>query len=269
MTLKFNLVVSDPPWNFSDKLTMSDVKRGASSQYEVLSDNDIINLDIKSIVADDAVLILWVPSSKLQVGLDTVKNWGFEQTQTFIWVKTKKTENLYKDLKSFLKKNFKDIKDKSEFLTSAFKFLENYNIIDNIDFNDNLSMFMGRLFRQTHEIALIGKRGKPYASLDNKSQRSVIMETNLKHSAKPEGLQDRLDLMFPTFKNKLELFARRQREGYYCIGNESPMTLGEDIRVSIQKLKNTPRVNLEQIPIDNIVHFKNTDAHQMWHALTE
>ncbi len=96
---------------------------------------------------------------------------------------------------------------------------------------------MGRIFRNCHELALVGTRGKIYSKLQNKSQRSVLLAPNLKHSSKPEGLQDRLDLMFPQ-ANKLELFARRLRLGWICIGDEAKNTLNEDIRDSIDKLIN-------------------------------
>ena len=61
------------------------------------------------------------------------------------------------------------------------------------------------------------------------------MHPGLPHSQKPEDLQDSLELMFPE-RNKLEIFARRHRPGWNCIGNEAPMTLGEDIRDSIDEL---------------------------------
>ena len=49
---KFNIVVADPPWGaFSDKLTMSNIKRGAKSNYDVMSTDDIANLDVQSICA--------------------------------------------------------------------------------------------------------------------------------------------------------------------------------------------------------------------------
>ena len=69
--------------------------------------------------------------------------------------------------------------------------------------------------------------------LANKSQRSVSFAPNLKHSAKPEHLQDSLDIMFPQGK-KLELFARRVRPDWTCLGNE--ICNGEDITVSLAKL---------------------------------
>jgi N6-adenosine-specific RNA methylase IME4 len=227
---KYNVIVADPCWNFSDKLTMSSTKRGAQSQYSVLLDQDIIDLDIKSIAADDAILVLWVPSSKLQVGMDTMKAWGFDQKQTFIWVKTKKPENIFKSVKSQL---LKDIR--ARILDKKAKILSP-GLLDTFDLNQVLSFFMGRLFRQTHEIALVGVRGKIYTHLENKSQRSVMFGENIKHSAKPEELQDRLDLMFPT-ASKIELFARRDRDGWLCLGDECPSSLGEDIRDSIERLK--------------------------------
>ena len=62
---------------------------------------------------------------------------------------------------------------------------------------------------------------------------SVSFGENLKHSAKPEHLQDSLEIMFPQGK-KLELFARRVRPDWTCLGNE--VCNGEDITVSLAKL---------------------------------
>jgi N6-adenosine-specific RNA methylase IME4 len=98
---------------------------------------------------------------------------------------------------------------------------------------------MGRLFRQTHAICLLGVKGKIYSKLQNKSQRSVCFDTSKKHSAKTEILQDRLNIMFPDTMdvglNRLELFARRQKPGWICVGNEMP--LAEDVFDSVKRLK--------------------------------
>jgi N6-adenosine-specific RNA methylase IME4 len=235
---KFNLIVADCPWSFGDTLQMSRIKRGASAQYNTLSDFDITNLNVESIAADDAVLALWVPSSKLQVGLDTMMSWGFEQTQTFIWVKTKKPGNIFKEIKKDIRDKIRTASSNAGFdLKNIFKIVrQELDGLDTFDLNQSLSFYMGRLFRQTHEIVLVGKRGSPYSNLKNKSQRSVLFDVNLKHSAKPEGLQERLELMFPE-SQKLELFARREREGWVCVGNQCASSLNEDIRDSIKRLK--------------------------------
>lgn len=200
--MKFDLVCSDCPWSFSDRLKMSDVKRGAEANYSTLTTNQLKELPIKDICNPNSLLALWVPSSLLQDGLDVMKAWEFEQKQTWIWVKEKKNASG-----------------------------------DNP--NEELQFGMGRLWRNVHELVLIGTRGSVYEKLQNHSQRTVFYEPSKKHSEKPEALQDQLDIMFPDISlNRLEMFARRQRKGWHCVGNEvsGSEILGEDIRDSIQRL---------------------------------
>ena len=238
---KFNLIFADPPFSFDDKLEMSDVKRGAESQYNgVLSIEDIKNLKVPEITADNAVLVLWVPSSLISDGLEIMSKWGFRQTQTNIWVKTKKDpfESLKKDLLKKIKDNSAEAtlstKDLLKITSDAFD-----EVAENFDFDNMLGFGMGRLSRACHELCLIGVKGKVYKDVKNKSQRSVHLAPNTKHSAKPEILQDRFDIIFPEYQNKIELFARRQREGWTTIGNQClGPTFGQDIRESIEDLIN-------------------------------
>jgi len=221
--MKFQVIVSDPPWGgFKDKLKMSDVKRGAEANYNgTMSIKHICDLPVKQIADPNGCLLaLWVPSSLLQDGMDTMNAWGFKQKQTYVWCKSKKETSIYELLNKQLY-TFEKLQDKVQY------------IIKNL-----LSFGMGRLFRQSHEICLIGTNNNGiYEQLENRSQRSVSFATNLKHSQKPEDLQNSLDLMFPK-ANKLEMFARRQREGWICVGNQAPATMNEDIKVSLEKLIN-------------------------------
>lgn len=235
---KFQVIVSDPPWSFSDSLSMSDVKRGAEANYHTMTIKDIKNLRVRSLAdPEGCILALWVPSSLLQEGLDTMKSWGFEQKQTYIWVKTKKEPlaSLFGPLKKSI---FAAGWFKNTITQALTKCLHSFNM------NDTLAFFMGRLFRQTHEICLIGtNNNKIYKKLKNKSQRSVSFGENLKHSAKPEHLQDSLDIMFPNC-NKLEMFARRNKKNWVCVGDE--VCGGEDIRDSIDRLD--PCIYAHQLP---------------------
>lgn len=215
--MKFKCIVADPPYSFSDKLKMSDVKRSADSNYETLKLSDIKSLKINELAEDDAFLALWVPSAMLEDGLEILKLWGFKYKQNCIWVKTK-SEPLANLLKAIRRGDIK-------YYT---------NIIKAFDLNETLNFKMGHFFRQTHEICLIGTRGKVSKDLLNRSQRSVHLYPAMKHSKKPEQLQDMLDIMFKG--NKLELFARRDRPNWICKGNECPSSLGEDIRDSIENL---------------------------------
>jgi len=220
--MKYNLLIMDPPYEFDDKLKMSKVKRSSEDQYDgTLTMNDIKNLDIATLASDTSLLALWVPSAHIEFGMDMMKGWGFNYKQTFIWVKIKK------DPLKELKKKVLKLSNKKE-IAAAF---------DEWDANDILSMFMGRIFRQTHEVVLLGTKGKVNQCIALKNQRSVDMAYNEGHSFKPEGLQDRLEIMYPTFTNRVELFARRDRPGWDCAGNECPSTFGENIRDSIERLK--------------------------------
>lgn len=223
--MKFNLISSDPPWAFGDRLQKmkSSTKRSAQSQYSTLTASEVAALDVPSIADPQyCLLALWVPSVLLPEGFEVMKAWGFNYKQTFIWVKTKK--NLTKHVKK---------------LIDAGK---------EVDVNELMAFGMGRLFRQSHEIALIGTMGKVYTHLQNKSQRSVMFDINRGHSTKPELLQDRLDRMFPEAK-KLEMFGRRLRSNWTVIGDG---VTGVDVRESI--------ANLKDLSQDEFTAFNSADA---------
>lgn len=226
---KFSVVVMDPPYEFSDKLRMSDVKRGSAANYSTMTVQQIKDIRIKDIAnPEGAVLALWVPSSLLQEGLDIMKAYGFTFKQTYIWVKIKKLQNLRK----IFFKTALSVHDDLNSGVSKRKAFSNFTI----NLFSALGFGLGHFFRQTHEICLIGiNNNKIYKHIKNRSQRSVDFAENMRHSTKPEDLQDALDLMFPdTDINKIELFARRHRSGWLCLGNE--ICNGEDINVSIAKL---------------------------------
>lgn len=242
--MRFLCLVIDPPYSFNDKLNMSDVPRSADANYKTLSLLDIKNLKVKDLAEEAALLALWVPSSMLQNGLDIMKEYGFTQKQTYIWVKSKVSpfDELKDSFNLFYKKELKNTSLSIKDIVLKSQHLKNLTSKSLEILNSVMSFGMGRLFRQCHELALIGtNNNKIYNALSNKSQRSVSLAPNLKHSAKPENLQNSLDLMFSS--NKIEIFARRQRKGWVCIGNESPMTLGEDISISIDKLLNLSGIN--------------------------
>src|SRR5271155_4324266 len=146
--MKFNIIVCDCPWSTLDQLTMSATKRGAASNYATMSTDDLCALPVKDIAdTDGCVLALWVIGSMLEDGMRVMKSWGFQQKQIFVWCKTKKPKSLTKILKSTLEvalqnnvdDNIKLAKDKV------------------ISLGDYVLQFgLGRLFRQTHEVCLIG-----------------------------------------------------------------------------------------------------------------
>lgn len=56
------VLVADPPWQFSDKLTMSEVKRGAEANYATLPIADLLRLPIERWTLLESICTLWVPT---------------------------------------------------------------------------------------------------------------------------------------------------------------------------------------------------------------
>lgn len=75
---------------------------------------------------------------------------------------------------------------------------------------------MGRYFRNTHEVCLIGVRGRYRKPLS--SVRSSFEAPVTGHSSKPLVFYDIIESMYEG--PYVELFARRHRLGWYSIGNQ-------------------------------------------------
>ncbi len=86
---KYNIVLADPSWSYTDKALAG--KRGASCKYPVQSVEWICSLPVKELVADDAVLFLWVTMPQLPEAFKVIEAWGFQyKTAGFNWIKTNK-----------------------------------------------------------------------------------------------------------------------------------------------------------------------------------
>lgn len=94
----------------------------------------------------------------------------------------------------------------------------------------------GYWYRGAVETVLLARKSGTKAI--RTQQRNVFEAVRRNHSAKPEEFQDHVEQFFPG--PYLELFARRQRPGWTCLGDESPGD-GEDIRKSLPLLINRSR----------------------------
>jgi N6-adenosine-specific RNA methylase IME4 len=79
----------------------------------------------------------------------------------------------------------------------------------------------GYWVRSQHEICLVATRGKPKAPLPKYRRRSVIegWGVDKRHSSKPDAIHTMCEASWPDAE-KVELFARVQRKGWHCYGNE-------------------------------------------------
>lgn len=218
---KFKTAIIDPPWPYGKGTgTFQGTPDNSDSdqkQYEVMTMADIKNLPIKELDLD--YVFLWVGSVFLPDALDLLNAWGTPYCTQLLWYK-------------------------------------------------GGTGSVGTWFRSGHEACLIGRRQgenalSPYhetvlfghrkgAEVIRSTQATAFEHKRLPHSEKPDTLHRFIEGVGTEGKHKkdknkektpcaypgayLEIFGRRTRTGWTVIGNESPETKGEHVRVSLENI---------------------------------
>ena len=143
--------------------------------------------EINRITNKDSMLFLWATMPKLDIAIDVMTHWGFSYTTSWMtWIKLKKDTSVVK-------------------------------IRDNGD-GDGLIYGPGAYTASNAELLLLGRKGKMLPQRYNMTP-SVLFTPRTAHSAKPVQAYDRIELLYPNV-SKIELFARRHRDGWTCWGDE-------------------------------------------------
>lgn len=75
---KYQIIYADPPWKFDGnygKVGNSKLSGfGAELRYNLMGDNELLDLPIKDIAEDNCALFLWVVNSRLDFGIKILKN---------------------------------------------------------------------------------------------------------------------------------------------------------------------------------------------------
>lgn len=204
--MQFSTIIADPPVPFETwgKRPGGIDSRTADAHYDVMTWEDLSALGphINAVAAPDCCLFLWMCQPLLIETLRMVEAWGgwTYKTKAFAWMKTY-------------------VKSPSSFFVG-----------------------MGYWTRANTEDVLLFTRGNPRRTSKKVYQLLVTLESDpysvpaviapmTRHSQKPEEVQDRIErLVDGPF---LELFARRRRPGWTCLGLELD---GLDIRASLSRL---------------------------------
>lgn len=101
---------------------------------------------------------------------------------------------------------------------------------------------MGRITRAAKEVAYVGVKGRAYRHLTARNVRDVFVSPPLRHSAKPDSIQETFGRLFPG--PALELWARRDLPGWTCVGNECPSTFGQSLQDVLSKMCATQGANM-------------------------
>lgn len=188
----FGAILADPPWTFEAWYaggwrTRKDGSRYYSSaspraaRYDTMSAEDICNLPVSSLCADNCVLFLWGCWPTLETAIAVEKAWGFKHKScAFVWTKA------------------------------------NTQQIDMFRDDCDPDMLMGYWTRANTEYCLLGTKGKPKRL--SADVRQAIVEPRREHSRKPDCVHERIERLVAG--PYLELFARQSRPGWTTWGNE-------------------------------------------------
>jgi N6-adenosine-specific RNA methylase IME4 len=88
------------------------------------------------------------------------------------------------------------------------------------------------------EYVLVAKQGKAPSRNKGTNVRQFFSQTRTTHSTKPEEIQDMIEAQFDMKNiNKVEIFARRFRKGWDCVGNELNGTIQDFLSGKKMKLR--------------------------------
>lgn len=88
--LGFGTVLADPPWRFQNRTGKVAPEHKRLNRYETLSTNEIMEIPVNLVTADNSHLYLWVPNALLEEGLAVMKAWGYKYKTNIVWHKIRK-----------------------------------------------------------------------------------------------------------------------------------------------------------------------------------
>jgi len=193
---KFGVILADPEWNRST-WSEAGMDRHAANHYSVSSDEIIASRPVASIAAPDCILGLWCTDPHR--GVDVMRAWGFEPKSYFAWIK---------DIVEV------QAREPGAMLRSGDQ-LAVVGVAGNGYWN-----------RDRDELLLIGTRGNPPCPAAMQGESVWFARRPPRpdaarpwHSAKPDCSYEWFERHFPGLP-KIELNARRRRDGWMPWGNE-------------------------------------------------
>lgn len=205
--MKFRFIMADLPWKHnSRRATRKDNPSkktrqgvGAAGHYRLMSTAEICALGplVQAVATPDAYLGMWVLESMPLDPPLVLEAWGFEHVSTlFSWIKINADGSPFFGIGKYSASNLERL------------------------------ILARRAPRKKHLCWHSTLKGcyKP---------NQVIMAPKSEHSAKPEEAQDRIDRWVDPYLDghgKLEMFARRHRPGWVCLGDEiTQLEISDDL----------------------------------------
>lgn len=161
---KYRVILADPPWDYRNG-----GNGRARAHYPLMTIDQLCDLPVGSLVADDCILLLWATWPQVEGAMKVINAWGFEYVTGFPWVK-----------------------------------LQDHPVIDMFgEFRAKPTFGTGAWVRGCSEPVFIARRGsiKPPAI-----SFTGLLSKRMEHSRKPENIHQYAMTFGGPY---LELFARR------------------------------------------------------------
>lgn len=220
----FPCISADPPWLYED------LGSRLAPDYEGVPTADLCALPVAShLAAERGYLFMWATSSHLPDAFEVMRAWSYRYVSSLVWVKTTKTppapswRTLATAILGFAQQP-ETPRDSAlsmieQHLGSAWR--------RGREGAPRPRIGGGHHVRLAHEYVLIGERGGMTAPLDSRDVPSVVFAPpppahpgqRRRHSVKPESFVRLFERLSPG--PRIELFARRPRDGWAVYGNES------------------------------------------------
>ena len=96
----YDVIYADPPWDYKGQLQHagpgSGDTGGAVHHYPTVTLDDLKQLDVGGIAADDSLLFMWATNPHLDQAIELGKAWGFAwATVAFVWDKKRVNPGFY------------------------------------------------------------------------------------------------------------------------------------------------------------------------------
>lgn len=183
---KYAIIYADPPWQFDVWSRETGLEKCPERHYQTMTVEQICALPVGDLVAETALLYLWITVPKLDRAAEIFRAWGRPISDDPIY----------------------------GLIRQPWTYVSNYNW-------DKVNIGPGRWNRNQHEHLLIARIGDVPAPLPAQRARSNYSEAATEHSAKPDYFARLIETQFPTLP-KIELFRRGPpRPGWSAWGNES------------------------------------------------
>jgi len=213
---KYQCILADCPWLYNDQ---SKIRKdgatptkgiGACNHYPGIPTDDLARFNVgEQLGTNRSMLWLWATEPMLLHALRVMAAWGFEYvTIGFTWIKLNKAA-------------WKDSALWEMGLREAAGMLSQPDPERIRQVLNSLTVAGPGYYTMSNpEHLLIGRRGRAFRHAEKLKARQVVYWPLLSHSEKPDIFQDLIEMMYPKVTPRLELFARRSKDGWDSFGNE-------------------------------------------------